>query len=126
MSNYNWCHGPECHTNHTQSRIRGSGDNKVLRTIKIKWGRYNYSGDEQPNIWDYFCNHRCLMDFIRLHLTSIIAIAPRRGALETPIEVEKEEYQSNRIQWNTQGTDYERVPYMATRTVIKSVDNDNG
>ena len=41
MSNYNWCHGPNCHTNHTQSRIRGSGDNKVLRTIKIKQGRYN-------------------------------------------------------------------------------------
>ena len=36
MSNYNWCHGPECHTQQTQSRVRGSGDNKVLRTIKIK------------------------------------------------------------------------------------------
>ena len=36
MSDYNWCHGPNCHTNHTQSRIRGSGDNKVLRTIRIK------------------------------------------------------------------------------------------
>ena len=60
MSDYNWCHGPECHTQHTQSRVRGSGDNKVLRTIKIKWGRYNYSGDEQPNIWDYFCGNRCL------------------------------------------------------------------
>ena len=36
MSEYNWCHGPDCHTYETQSRIRGSGDNKVLRTIKIK------------------------------------------------------------------------------------------
>ena len=43
--NYNWCHGPSCHTNHTQSRIRGSGDNKVLRTIKIRQGRYNYNGN---------------------------------------------------------------------------------
>ena len=43
MSNYNWCHGPECHTNHTLSRIRGSKGNKVLRTIKIKLNRYgNY------------------------------------------------------------------------------------
>ena len=33
---YNWCHGPNCHTYQTQSRVRGSGDNKVLRTIKIK------------------------------------------------------------------------------------------
>ena len=36
MSDYNWCHGPECHTKETQSRVRGSADNKVLRTIKIK------------------------------------------------------------------------------------------
>ena len=123
MSNYNWCHGPNCHTNHTQSRIRGSGDNKVLRTIKIKWGRYNYSGDEQPNVWDYFCNQSCLMDFIRLHLTSITAIAPRTKALETPIKVEKEKYESYRYDWNGNGR-AERVPYQATRTIIKSVDND--
>ena len=127
MSNYNWCHGPECHTQHTQSRVRGSGDNKVLRTIKIKWGRYNYSGDEQPNVWDYFCNQGCLMDFIRTHLTSVIAIAPRREALETPIKVVKEKYESTRWDFNSgiEGRP-QRVPYMATRTTIKSVDNDNG
>ena len=83
MSDYNWCHGPSCHTNHTQSRIRGSGDNKVLRTIKIKQGRYN---NYQNGIWDYFCNQSCLMDFIREHITSVIAIAPRREPLETPIK----------------------------------------
>jgi hypothetical protein len=36
MSDYNWCHGPKCHTYKTQSRIKGVGDNKVLRTRKIK------------------------------------------------------------------------------------------
>ena len=123
MSNYNWCHGPNCHTTETQSRVRGSGDNKVLRTIKIKWGRYNYSGDEQHNKWDYFCNNRCLHDFLRVHATAIANIAPRREALETPIKVEKEKYERYRHQWNTQGTDYERVPYQATRTTIKSVDS---
>jgi hypothetical protein len=126
MSNYNWCHGPECHTKGTQSRVRGSGRDKVLRTIKIKWGKYNYSGDEQPNVWDYFCGNNCLFDFIRLHLTSIVAIAPRREALETPIKIEKEKYESTR--WDFNGTEGrpQRVPYMATRTTIKSVDNDNG
>mgnify|MGYP003128363586 FL=1 len=120
MSDYNWCHGPNCHTTETQSRVRGSGDNKVLRTIKIKFGRYNYSGDEQPNIWDYFCNNRCLHDFLKLHATAIANIAPRREALETPVKVEKEKYESYRSQWNTQGTNYERVPYQATRTKIIS------
>ena len=122
MSNYNWCHGPECHTQQTQSRVRGSGDNKVLRTIKIKEGRY---GGYQREIWTYFCNNRCLFDFIREHITSIIAIAPRREPLETPIKVEKTKEESYRTKWTDNG-DYERVPYMATRTTIKSVDNDNG
>ena len=121
MSNYNWCHGPNCHTNETQSRVRGSGDNKVLRTIRIKPNRY---GNYQSGIWNHFCNNRCLMDFIRTHLQSIIAIAPRRDALETPIKVEKEKYENYRYQHN--GTDYQRVPYQATRTKINRVDNDNG
>ena len=80
---YNWCDGPSCHTNRTLSRVRGSKGNKVLRTIKIKQGRYN---GYQNGIWDYFCNQSCLFDFIREHITSMIAIAPRREALETPIE----------------------------------------
>lgn len=124
MSDYNWCHGPECHTQETQSRVRGSGDNKVLRTIRIKWGRYRYSGDEQPNIWDYFCGNRCLHDFLRLHATAIANIAPRREALETPIKVEKTKYESCRHKWTDKGA--ERVPYQATRTTISRVDNDNG
>ena len=124
MSDYNWCHGPECHQQHTQSRVRGSGINKVLRTIKIKQGRFN---GYQNGIWDYFCNQRCLMDFIRTHLQSIVAIAPRRQALETPIKVEKEKYESYRYEWNYgPNNETRRVPYMATRTTIKSVDNNDG
>ena len=127
MSNYNWCHGPECHTQETQSRVRGSGTNKVLRTIKIKRGRYNYGNNISLSHWDYFCNQRCLMDFIREHITSIVAIAPRREALETPIKVEKEKYESTRWDFNKgiEGRP-QQVPYMATRTTIKSVYNDNG
>jgi len=83
MSDYNWCHGPNCHTFTTQSRVRGSKGNKVLRTIKIKENRY---GNYQANIWNYFCNQNCLMDFIQTHSQSIRAIAPRREALETKIK----------------------------------------
>jgi len=122
MSNYNWCHGPNCHTYQTQSRVRGSGDNKVLRTIKIKQGS-SYRTHEHYSMFNYFCNQNCLMEYIRTHLQEIIAIAPRREALETPIKVEKEKYESYRYQWNN-NDQHERVPYMATRTTIKSVDND--
>ena len=65
------------------------------------------------------------MDFLNEHKDRIVALAPRREALETPIKVEKEKYESYRYDWNSDdngGT--RRVPYMATRTTIKSVDND--
>ena len=124
MSDYNWCHGPECHTQATRSRGRGSGTNKVLRTIKIKQGRYNYNNGTSISLWDYFCNQRCLMDFIQLHLTRLIAIAPRSKALETPIKVEKEKYESHRYRYN--GNSSYREPYQATRTTINKVDNVEG
>ena len=123
MSNYNWCHGPSCHTIQTQSRVRGSGDNKVLRTIKIKEGG-GYRTHEHYSMFNYFCNQNCLMDFIRTHLQSIVAIAPRREALETPVKVVKNKYESYKYELTGNGDNgYERVPYMATRTIIKSVDN---
>ena len=118
MSNYNWCHGPECHEQRTQSRIRGSGDNKVLRTRKIALN----SDYIRNSIFAYFCNTRCLHDYLNKHAQAISAIAPRREALETPIKVEKEKYESYRHDWNGNGR-AERVPYMATKTLIKTVDN---
>ena len=113
MSNYNWCHGPECHTQQTQSRVRGSGDHKVLRTRKIK-ARQGKSmfGNGGGNIWDYFCNHRCLMDFVSKHTQALTNIAPRHEPLETPIQVLKEK------DTNWRGDIY-------TRTTIKSLDNDS-
>ena len=97
MSDYNWCHGPECHTIHTVDRVRGSKGNKVLRTKKVnnRYGRSMF-GNGGDSIWHFFCNHRCLMDFVSKHTQAIINIAPRREALETPIKVEKEKYESYR------------------------------
>ncbi len=111
---FNWCHGPNCHTTHTTSRVRGSKGNKVLRTIKIKQGRYNWGNDNSLNHWDFFCNQSCLMDYIRTHITSVIAIAPRREALETPIKVEKIHHAAGE-NWRYSG-DY-------TQTKITKVDN---
>ena len=122
MSDYNWCHGPSCHEKETQSRVRGSGTNKVLRTIKIKVD----SEYIRQSIFSHFCNQRCLMDYLKLHKDRVVALAPRTKALETPIKVEKEKYESHRYEYNGNYNNARRVPYMATRTTIKSVDNDNG
>ena len=82
MSNFNWCHGPSCHTNETQSRVRGSKGNKVLRTIKIKETNWNQS----HHAFKYFCNQNCLYQFIHQHIEEIVKIAPRREPLEKPIK----------------------------------------
>ena len=119
MSNYNWCHGPNCHTYTTQSRVRGSGDNKVLRTIRIKENEWN-----KDHAFKYFCNQNCLYGFINKHLEELIKIAPRREPLETPIKVEKEKYESYRYIYTDDG--HRREPYQATRTTINKVDNTEG
>ena len=123
MSDYNWCHGPNCHTIQTQSRVRGSGDNKVLRTIKIKEGG-SYRTHELYRMFNYFCGQICERDFCNLHAEAIVALAPRSKALETPVKVVKNKYESYRYRWTENGS--ERVPYTATKTLIKSVDNNNG
>ena len=88
MSEYNWCHNPDCHTIATVSRIRGSKGNKVLRTVKIKVGRY---GNYQPNIWNYFCNNSCLFQFLDKFGQEIANTYSVKQPSETPIKVKKEQ-----------------------------------
>ena len=79
MSEHVWCHGPNCHTYHTVDRVRGSKDNKVLRTRKIK--QYNHR-----SMYSYFCSNSCYNEFANKYIEQVINIAPRREPLETPIE----------------------------------------
>ena len=116
MSSYNWCHNPDCHTIETQSRVRGTGDNKVLRTRKIPLT----SEYIRNSIYAYFCNQNCLHQFLNKFAREVANIRAVRQPSETPIKVEKEKYESYRYDWNSDdngGT--RRVPYMATRTIIK-------
>ena len=86
---YQWCHGPKCHKNHTQDRIRGNKGNKVLRTRKITENNWN-----KETVWSVFCSQGCYTDFFYKHWAAVIAIAPRTEPLETPIEVKRVERQS--------------------------------
>jgi len=89
MSDYNWCHNPDCHKIETQSRVRGTSDNKVLRTRKIKANRY---GDYQANIWNYFCNQSCLMQFLNKFGQEIAQTYSVKKPSETPIKVTTHTY----------------------------------
>ena len=81
MSDFNWCHGPKCHTKHTVDRVRGVKGSKVLRTRKIKI----YPNDRDPFWYDYFCSQSCYDNFANKYIDQILAIAPRTECLETPI-----------------------------------------
>ena len=113
MSDYNWCHNPDCHTIETQSRIRGTGGNKVLRTVKIKANRYN---GYQSNIWNYFCNNSCLFQFLNKFGQEVANIRPVKQPSETPINVKKTKQQSYRHQWSNGQSN--QVPYTSTTTSI--------
>jgi len=111
MSNFVWCHGPSCHTNDTQDRLRGVKGSKVLRTRKVPQTQWN-SG-ERRNFYSYFCSQGCYNAFANKHINEIVAIAPRTEALETPVNVEK-----------VQDTTYGGHTY--TRIEISRVDNNGG
>ena len=114
MTDYNWCHNPNCHTIETQSRIRGSGDNKVLRTRKISLS----SEYIRNSIWAYFCNQHCLMQFLSTFAREVANLNPTPKPKETPIKVEKEKYDTYRYNYNGSNGEYQREKYQATRTKI--------
>ena len=107
MSNFVWCHGPSCHKSHTQDRIRGVKGSKVLRTRKVK----QYT--QEDRMYNYFCSQGCYNDFANTYVREVIAIAPRTEALETPINVTKE-----------QATGWSGHTYMETKII--AVDNNGG
>ena len=107
MTDYNWCHGPSCHKRRTTTRVRGVKGSKVLRTMKVPYRSYcaeNY----RPYL--YFCDQTCMHDFITKHIDELVQLYPRTEALETPIDIVKE-----------QRTNWAGNPY--TETIIQKVDN---
>ena len=93
MSDFNWCHGPECHTKHTQDRVRGVKGSKVLRTRKVRI----YSGNR--GWYSFFCSQRCYDDFTNKHIDQVLAIAPRTECLETPILNPERKKHSHQYSW---------------------------
>ena len=95
MSDFNWCHGPECHAKHTVDRVRGVKGSKVLRTRKVKITNWN-----NGNWYSYFCSQQCYDNFANKHIQQVIAIAPRTECLETPIhDPQKTRHNNNWHSW---------------------------
>ncbi len=110
------CQGTKCHTYDTQSRIRGTKGNKVLRTRNARYDtddqRYNKS--QWVNRWEfYFCDERCMNDWLGVHMTQLINfVGLKTKPQESPVDIVETVHQ------NWQGVDY-------TRTTIKLKENEN-
>jgi hypothetical protein len=94
MTEYNWCHGPDCHKRQTTNRVRGVKGNKVLRTVKIR-----PNGWTKGSRWEYFCDQTCLHDFINKHYLEFVRLHPRTECLETPVEVEQVKHEGQDYRW---------------------------
>ena len=75
----------------------------------------------RDNIHAYFCSQSCLYDFLNTHRDRVVAIQPRREALETPIKIVKEQQTGRRYNYET-GT-YADHTYM-TQTIVNKVINE--
>ena len=107
MMTYNWCHNPDCHTYHTQDRIRGVKGSKVLRTRKIKIRDYPQSSYYWQGWENHFCRVACFFNYVKKHIAQIVAISPVHEPSETPIDVQvtkhpqhTTEYGWTRRAWN--------------------------
>ena len=93
------CQGPKCHTYETQSRIRGTKGNKVLRTRNA---RYDIEDNTNNRDWIYpwefyFCDERCMQAWLRMHMTQLINfVGIKTKPQESPIEI----VQQTREGWN--------------------------
>jgi len=97
MSDFNWCHGPHCHTHTTTDRVRGVKGSKVLRTRKVPINKWN-----SDTIWRYFCSQGCMHDFLTHNIDEFIRLHPRPDCLETPIkDPTKETHNNGYYNYNT-------------------------
>ena len=104
------CQGPECHTYDTQSRVRGTKGNKVLRTRNA---RYEIDTDYKwAAPWEqYFCDERCMNNWLATHMTQLMNfVGIKTKVQESPIDIVETVHQD----WH--GRDY-------TRTTIKLLNN---
>jgi len=103
------CQGPDCHTYDTQSRIRGVKGNKVLRTRNARNDSANWY-----YVWEqYFCDERCLQDWLAKHMTQLMNfVGLKTKPQESPIDI----IQETRTAWNN---------HQYTHTTIKLKQNEN-
>jgi hypothetical protein len=110
------CQGPKCHTYDTQSRVRGTKGNKVLRTRNARYDIEDNTNNNRDWLqpWEfYFCDERCMNDWLRIHMTQLINfVGIKTKPQESPIDI----VQETRTGWDNREYIY---------TTIKLKENEN-
>ena len=90
------CQGPKCHTYDTQSRIRGTKGNKVLRTRFARYDVIEQQKYDWLNNWEYFfCDERCMNNWLDVHMTQLISfVGLKTKPSETPVNIIQETRQN--------------------------------
>ena len=94
------CQGTKCHTYDTQSRVRGTKGNKVLRTRTARYDNVLQQKYEWLKNWEYFfCDERCMNDWLDVHMVQLISfVGLKTKPQETPIDIVK----TTHTAWNNQ------------------------
>ena len=119
MSDYNWCHNPDCHTYHTTDRIRGVKGSKVLRTRKIRVKNIDWTNTYYQGWENHFCRIACFFNFVKKHVAEIVAISPVLEPSETPIDVVKQKVETYRYNWSSNTPQREPHTYYQQKIVAK-------
>ena len=84
-----YCQNRLCHFNNTTDRKRAK-----------KSAEPYYVNRTARGYFDMFCSQGCMLHYIQTHIDRVIAIAPRREALETPIKDPVKDSSRYYNQWN--------------------------
>ena len=102
MSELKFCQGPDCHTYHTQDRLKGTKPNKTYQTRR----RSNLMFNE-------FCSMQCYNDWFRKHGTQAIN---HFGRITEAKHLTEHNAWCKRIDW---ATDYQNRQYFYRNGITK-------
>ena len=115
MSELKYCQGPDCHTYHTQDRLKGPKGNKTYQTRRRS---YLHFGE--------FCDNRCYNDWFRKYGTRAV---DHYGRLNEAKHLTEQNAWRKSFDWDN---DYENRTYVfrnsithETRPLTEAQYNDN-
>ena len=104
MSELKLCQGPDCHTYHTQDRLKGIKGSKTYQTRRRS--NFYYGGGN-------FCDQKCLYDWVNKYIEQGL---DHFGRTTEPKHLTEENAWSKRYDWRTSTGESHRHYFLNTIT----------